>query len=145
MIKENDYIKKQLNKPWEVSKDGDNSFDCYGLVKHCYNKLLNIKLPDYAYDVFDVSNLLKTIDYQKKQPCFYKIVKKDRKSFDIVLMGRNQKPTHVGVYLAKGILHCTKDAGVIYTPLNNLKTQYYNYLYFYRYAVPYTYRHSCRQ
>lgn len=130
-----DYINKQLGKPWEPSAEGDKSFDCYGLVRYTYLILKNIDLPAFVYNCFDNTDLIKTINQKKEWACFSEKSKKNRKDFDIVLMGKNKKPTHVGIYLNDGVLHCARDAGVTWAKIDRLKTQNYNHLHFYEYCL----------
>ncbi|MBQ9019434.1 MAG: C40 family peptidase [Bacilli bacterium] len=129
---------KQINKPYEHTKHGPNSFDCAGLVWYIYNKVLGIDIYKDGRGKSTTGKIMTssygTIKIYKEN---LKVLKSNEfKLGDILLFHRqalketeptptNKYPGHCGIYIGNmEFIHCPKNKGIVLT--NTLNNKYWN-------------------
>lgn len=82
------------------------SWDCYGLIRDYYNRILNIKLSDYEHNTFwwEEEGVSFYEDKHEEQG-FVKVTDGSLKEHDVIVMQiRAKKPNHGGVYLGNNLM-----------------------------------------
>lgn len=83
-----EYAKLQLGKPYVYATAGPNSFDCSGLVYHCYKTVLGITVPRSSSALVSAG---------------VAVSKSDLMPGDIVLFNTNGRGiSHAGIYIGDG-------------------------------------------
>lgn len=98
-----------LGKPWESGAAGPDAYDCWGLVRAYWKEVRGEELPDYDVDALNPYEVRREFaghrdGWREVQPA----------EGVAVLMGKSERPSHVGILLGQGVLHSTKPSGVVY-------------------------------
>ena len=91
---------KYIGLPWVAGAQGPDKFDCWGMVRW-------ILKHEYGIDAFRAFN-----EVEKQQ------------DGDVVLLRQSKHPVHAGLWLdadGGGVLHCCRDAGVIFQDLPSMR------------------------
>lgn len=127
-----DFVLAHLGKPWQSGAAGPEAYDCWGLVRAYYADVLGISLP-----IVDV-DALKPVDVRHEfadKANRHGWLACPSANHAAVLMGKSQRPAHVGIWLDGSVLHCMQGMGVVYQRPLPLKFAGWNVLGHYRRAV----------
>ena len=121
----NDYI----GIPYKSNGRDRDGLDCYGLVYLFEKEVFGKSLPslDGVYSGDNATELI-----QEQKPLIVGELTTNPKDGDIVLFFHAGKPTHVGVYWQRGVLHAIERHGVVYERMNSTylkrfqKKEYYH-------------------
>lgn len=99
-------ISNIVGKPWLSKANGPDAFDCWGVVEYVY-KLLGIDL-GFKFDFDHENHELVSICMEMQSKNNEKYIVKDPQDYDIVMMYEKGRPTHVGLYIDRKVLHAIK-------------------------------------
>lgn len=113
---------KYIGLPWVAGAQGPDEFDCWGMVRWILKHEYGIDVP--AVNV-NPDNLRSVLIAFKKDPAFraFNEVEKPQDG-DVVLLRQSKHPVHAGLWLdadGSGVLHCCRDAGVIFQDLPSMR------------------------
>ncbi len=103
-----------IGLPWSAQGEGPNSFHCWSFVRHIQNAHFGRSLPEIPNpeDLLALARAFR--DHPERQR--WNLVNKAA-SGDCVLLRQARYPVHVGVWLDVddgGVLHCSRDFGVVF-------------------------------
>lgn len=126
------FFKSVIGKAWANGGNGPDTYDCWGLVRAYYREVRGTPLP--VVDV-DAAQTLAVRHAFADHPelSSWQAVDAPHEG-DAVLMGKNQRPDHVGLWLGGGVLHSIQGGGVIYTTPLMLRHSGWNILGNYRHT-----------
>lgn len=119
-----------LNIPWGKDAQGPDAFNCWYLTAHIERKYFGKEMPEL--DVLDQDQVLAT--YNQNVKTGYWSTTKYPIHGDVALLKSGANP-HVGVFLdidGGGVLHSQEGVGVVFTPLQALRTLGYGRTVYYR-------------
>ena len=128
-----------IGRPWVAGGRGPHAFDCWGLVRWCWNRHFGIEVPDIPVDAANLRAVLSGFrDHPERQR--WRRVERARerpREGDAVLMRQSRHPVHVGIWLAVdggGVLHAARDIGVVFQGPADLTTHGWRIEGFYRFT-----------
>lgn len=124
------FFKSVIGKAWENGAIGPEAYDCWGLVRSYYKQVRGIELPVVDVDAAQ-SMAVRHAFAGHPELSSWQVVDSPAEG-DAVLMGPNNRPNHVGLWVNGGVLHSVKGGGVIYTNPMMLRKSGWNILGNYR-------------
>ena len=108
-----------------------SSSDCFDFVKKFYKKKFNFDFKIDYVNVEKYKSIVHVIQNEKENvECWQKIdVPEDN---CIVLLSKNNKMHHVGIWLDNGCYHFLNSIGLLYNDIQRLKMNGYKKMEFYR-------------
>lgn len=106
-----EFIACNLGKPWQAGADGPDAYDCWGLVRAYYRHVLGVVLPIVDVDALSPLDIRREFAAEAHRHGWHPCAPGDHAA---VLMGKNARPSHVGVWWQGSVLHCVEGAGVVY-------------------------------
>lgn len=106
-----DFVARNLGKPWQAGAAGPDAYDCWGLVRTYYRCVLGIALPIVDVDALSPLAVRREFATEAHRHGWQACAPADHAA---VLMGKNTRPAHVGVWWQGSVLHCVEGAGVVY-------------------------------
>ena len=129
-----DYINDLIGVPFLDNGRTLNGLDCYGLVLEVSETQFNNHLPDWRTN-HTAANVAKQISSGIESVVMKgKAFKFDKPlDGDIAVVARKETPYHMGIVLAGGILHTTRETGVLFQPIAAFthgqgKTEFYRWV-----------------
>lgn len=115
--------KQYIGQPWEAGHD------CWAFFRRVQRERFGRDVPVIDVDAFDTRACVKAFvgDDERQR---WELVDQPLDG-DGVLMSQSRQPTHVGVWVDGGVLHCVRNTGVVFSTLRSLKS-FYNVLGYYR-------------
>lgn len=120
-----------IGTPYKPGGNDIYALDCWGLVQYFYGQLgmhipknYDLSIRTTARDILKLTEKEAGGDEWEKIDCPDELC--------LVAMGKNDKITHVGVWIAGGVLHANELAGVVYESPINIRRNYSKDLTFYR-------------
>ena len=113
-----EWVRDYIGRPYDPVE-----FNCWTLVCEIEQKFYGRDLPPYAGA--NGSDWKKAVDYMRgaditglgwKKTC-------DPVDGDVVMLSHGRLPTHTGVFVAGGILHCLENCGVIFSKITPMFRQ----------------------
>ena len=100
-----------IGKPYLAGGEGPDAFDCYGLARYVLRELYGVRLPE-----------------TRQAPIPRRAWRRLAEPVDgaVVLMGVTD--THIGVFVAGGVLHAMSDIGVVFDDLLSLRFRGFSHL-----------------
>jgi len=124
-LRDNNWVREYLGKPYLRGAYGPDSYDCWGLVHSVFLRAFGVDLPHYPEDMtmLGIGREMKdTSGFADKG--FDEVRDGSNGNCDILLMCGGTNPVHIGLLLNIDsewvVLHAMRDAGVILTPKNRL-------------------------
>lgn len=106
-----------IGTPWEAGAQGPGAFDCWAFFRHVQREHFGIEVPIVqATDYDDADEIVALVNGHEENQRWWPIHP------DVPLQDGDgvviHRPLHVGVWLSVdggGVLHCARNAGVIFT------------------------------
>lgn len=122
-----------IGRPWVCGGLGPDEFDCWGFVRYIKKHHFDEDVPVLDVNALNLRSVLKTF---RESPEFdrHELVDKPRHG-DIVVLRHSKNPTHCGIWIdvdGGAVLHCVRNAGVVFQSLDSLKKTGWSGLAFYR-------------
>lgn len=127
------WAEKYIGKPWANGAQGPDAFDCWGFVRHVYLAERGIALPVLDIDADKPLAIRHAIVKEQAAERWVQVAG-ELEDFDVVLLSQARHPDHVGVWVKGALLHCIRDAGVVYQTRQSLRTAAWNIVACYRRA-----------
>jgi cell wall-associated NlpC family hydrolase len=108
-----EFVNEYIGIPYVCNARGPTAFDCYGLVLHVYERVANIKLPDWGVKDAETETAIKSITSALQESYdndLFRVVDQPQ-DLDVAVLKRHKMAHHVGVYINHGILHCSVSSG----------------------------------
>ncbi len=124
-VKEMDFS-EYIGVPYVAGGRSKEGWDCYGLVKEFYRDNFFVDLPDWYADCTSLRNvLLEMTGHCKDEVEGHRAVELLRpEEFCIAFAYRDGHCRHMGIYIARGILHATKDRNTIFEHIKLFEMTY---------------------
>ena len=122
------WIESYLGQPWVA-----HEHDCWSFARRVWHERFAIDVPVVAFDARSALACRRALEQQPERQNWQSTGVPAEG--DAVLMGKNARPSHVGVWIAADggrVLHCLEGAGVVCNDLTSLKTAGWRVLGFYR-------------
>lgn len=114
-----EFVRIAIKVPFRIGGRDYSGWDCWGLVHVAYRDVLGIDIGDYSADYnAEVTYRELAAMIEREQPAWVQVVGKPREG-DVSLYRVGRHNTHVGVIVAKRLLHCE---GGVNTVLEDLST-----------------------
>jgi cell wall-associated NlpC family hydrolase len=123
-----------IGTPWTPDGSGPDSFNCWTLVRWVQQHHFNRILPKIPIAGDDLTNLARAFQNHQERRRWLQV--SDPCEGDCVLLRQARYPVHVGIWLETdggGVLHCVRDAGVVFQKLSDLKRHGWSVEGFYRF------------
>lgn len=118
-----------IGRPWVSGIS-----DCWSFARTVWKERFHLEVEPLPVDPSDLRAALRVLSDEDRRAEWAEVA--CGCEGDAALMGRSQRPCHVGIWIAPddcpGILHSVERTGVIFTPLNRLQTTGYRLLNLYR-------------
>lgn len=127
------WASQYIGRQWEFGKEGPDSYDCWGFVRHVQREHFAIEMPviPYGTDWHETADHL--AKHQERDN--WNQIDKPQEG-DVVMMARSRLPIHIGVWInangTQGVLHCLQGAGVLFQPGKGLAACGWGHLQYYR-------------
>jgi len=126
------FASQYIGIPWRSNGRTIKGFDCWGLVIHVLYKHFGIRIEDSitADGSRTVERVRAFIRQRDTKMDDWRLVDEPGDG-DIVVMGnRHGVPTHCGIYIDNGVLHCEEGIGCVFEVVSMIR---WPRLTFYRY------------
>lgn len=123
MMNDVDFCITLIGKPWRSGAQGEDAFDCWGLVRFIYKKLYAITLPVVCTDAHNFRKVCKSFEENVATKNLFTEVQTPQRG-DVILMHTNKHASHCGVYIADGVLHAVQGSGVVFSSISYIKCLY---------------------
>lgn len=126
-MKPEDFCNKANGKPWVNRAEGDQAYDCWGLVLASFREIEGVELPQisgYGDLSLDCRNAVNNDDlgkFSESQPTNGAIM---------VVFNNKKQVTHVGRCLCGRVLHSTARMGVKWEPYQTINRTFKNVRYY---------------
>lgn len=121
------WIREYIGLPWVV-----HQHDCWAFFRKVQRERFGVNVPDIS-EAVDASKLRDSLEaFQGHGERDNWVEVSQPLDGDAVLMAISKHPSHVGVWIDSGVLHCVKNSGVIFSHGRHLKSMGYNIVGFYR-------------
>lgn len=123
------WVGKYIGEEWTQEND------CWAFFRRVQREQYGRELPPIDIDSLNLRQILGTFEAHPERRLWHQT--ETPQDGDGVLMGRNDHPIHVGIWvLVMGgrVLHCEQKAGVVLQDMTSLKMHLWNNIRFYRYA-----------
>jgi len=130
------FYESLIGKPYRIGANGeDGSFDCYGLAQYIQRELAGVQLPDVDARPATTRQQAEALLDHPERNNWVQI--EEPEDLCLVLMGNVAKRDfHLGTYVVPstvgGVLHISKEAGVVFDDMPALKASGWNYMKFYK-------------
>ncbi|MBA1157755.1 NlpC/P60 family protein [Microvirga mediterraneensis] len=129
------FYESLIGKPYRIGARGEDGFDCYGLAQHVQLTLAGIEMPDVEARPTTTRQQAEVLLDHPERNNWVQI--EEPEDLCLVLMGNVAKRDfHLGTYVVPstvgGVLHITKEAGVVFDDMPALKASGWNYMKFYK-------------
>ena len=112
-----------IGKPSEAGQQGQDAFDCWGLLAWVYQQQFNINLPRISVAEGDLRSQIRAFRSHPEHRHWQQV--DTPKEGDALLLRQSRHPIHVGLWIKTegeaGVLHALQGAGVVFQTLNSLK------------------------
>ncbi len=126
------WAEKYIGLPWENGGQGPDEFDCWGFVRHVYQAERGIHLPILAIDADKPLAIRHAIASEKASEAWKEVDYLQPEDFDVMLLSKAHHPDHCGVWVNGALLHCIREAGVVYQNRQSLYRSGWNVVAVYR-------------
>jgi cell wall-associated NlpC family hydrolase len=116
-----------IGQPWVHGEH-----DCWAFFRRVQAERFGRQVPAIDVDAFDVRACVAAFTGHDERARWQEV--QQPQEGDAVLMSQSRVPTHVGVWVDGGVLHCVRGAGVVFSSLRGLKSFPYNVTGYYRAA-----------
>ena len=100
--------------------------DCYGLVSLIMKNEYGLEVPDWHLDRIDlrgrdtvIAEVVASGDFEEREPM----------DGDVAICSRTKAAYHIGMYFARGVIHCVDGVGAVYVPRSRFERDYVNVTY----------------
>ncbi len=109
-------IDKYVGLPYREAARGPDAYDCYGLTALVYQELRGVTLPDFYHEGSGVSKSSAAIAAAAQGEILGGRASRvdDPSDWDIVIIGQNRIPHHVGLVINGGVLHTLNALGSVW-------------------------------
>ena len=117
-----------IGAPWVAG-----THDCWAFARRVWREQFGMDVPAVAFDAASALSCRKALESAEERG-HWQSVSPPREG-DAVLMGKNARPAHVGIWLdtcAGRVLHCVEGAGVVCNDLMSLRNAGWLVLGYYR-------------
>lgn len=129
-----------MSTHWAIDYIGDpwvaGEHDCWAFARRVWREQFGLDIP--AVDVDSMNRMACVRAFaQHDERCAWAKVDVPEEG-DAVLMGKNTRPSHVGVWVdagGGGVLHCVEVSGVLYNTVQSLGFSGFRVLGYYRRAT----------
>jgi len=119
------WIREYLGHPWIHGEH-----DCWAFFRRVQREKFQRDVPAIDVDSFNTMACVRAFTEHDERDNWIEIqIPADG---DAVLMSQSRQPTHVGVWVNDGVLHCVRGTGVVFSSLRALKGFPYNVTGYYR-------------
>ena len=119
------WIREYIGQPWI-----HGTHDCWAFFRRVQFEKFNRIVPVIDVDAFNTMACVRAFNTHEERQRWQEVaIPKDG---DAVLMSQSTQPTHVGVWVNDGVLHCVRNTGVVFSSLRALKSFPYNVTGYYR-------------
>lgn len=119
------WVREYLGQPWVYGVH-----DCWAFFRKVQKEKFNRDVPAINVDAFNTMACVRAFTNHEEHQNWYEV--KIPQNGDAILMSQSKVPTHVGVWVDGGILHCVRNTGVVYNTEKALKAFPYNITGIYR-------------
>lgn len=127
---------KYIGTPWAFGAQGPQAFDCYSFTKHVQREHFGVEMLDVEYDRSNWREGAEHLRQGDEKSRWTEVT--DPTEGDVILMGRNRMPIHIGVWIRAnhtvGALHCLDRVGVVFQTRDMLRKTGWGSLTFYRHT-----------
>lgn len=127
LIKAEEFCNKSNGKPWVNRAEGDEAYDCWGLVLASFREIDGTELPvatGYSDKNCSTEDAAKTIDMGRFVPC------QPRDGAIMAVFDSKENLTHVGRCLCGRVLHSTIRLGVRWDSYQSINNSHGNIRFF---------------
>ena len=112
------WASRYIGLPWQAAAEGPCAFNCWSFVRHIQRRHFGRFLPEIP-NPDDLLSLARAFrDHPERRRWDLVMTPEDG---DCVLLRQARYPVHVGVWLdvdakgnERGVLHCSRDSGVVF-------------------------------
>lgn len=122
------WAEKYIGEPWTP---GDN--DCWAFARKVWREQFGIEVPVVDVDACNRMSCSRAFAGHDEKASWQKV--DVPQEGDAALIGKSARPSHVGIFVNGGILHCVQHAGVIFSNLTALSLSGWRVLGWYRRAL----------
>jgi len=119
------WIREYIGLPWVHGEH-----DCWAFFRRVQRERFMREVPAIDVDAFNTMACVRAFTQHNERINWQQV--DTPADGDAVLMSQSKHPTHVGVWVGDGILHCVRNTGVVFSNLRALKSFPYNVVGYYR-------------
>ncbi|KAF8818089.1 NlpC/P60 family protein [Rickettsia endosymbiont of Cardiosporidium cionae] len=128
-------INKYIGKAWKNGASGPDMFDCWGFLRYIYITYYMIQLQPINVNACNTKSVIDAFSSHCEFNNWIEVPLAAAKEGDAILLGRNKKPSHVGIWIDPGaVLHCMRYHGVVFQKISNLSISSWNIIAIYKYV-----------
>lgn len=105
-----------IGLPWARDGEGPDAYHCWSFVRHILAAHFDLAVPRIPYSE-DLIALARVFRDHPERRRWDEVSMAEVRPGDAVLLRQARYPIHIGVWLAEdggGVLHCSRDSGVVY-------------------------------
>lgn len=117
------WASKYIGLPWSATGEGPDSFHCWAFVRHVMAEHFGRQVPAIPYTE-DLLDLAREFRDHPERGRWHEVAPAEALPGDAVLLRQARYPIHIGVWLevdGGGVLHCSRDSGVVFQRLAALR------------------------
>jgi cell wall-associated NlpC family hydrolase len=107
---------RYIGLPWSATGEGPDTFNCWSFVRHVQARHFGREIPVIPGSA-DLRALAREFRDHQERRHWREVALSEALPGDAVLLRQARYPIHVGIWLAVdggGVLHCSRDSGVVY-------------------------------
>ena len=122
------WAEKYIGEPWVA---GEN--DCWAFARKVWREQFGLDVPAVDVDACNRLACSRAFAAHDERGSWQQV--EQPQEGDAALIGQSERPSHVGIFVDGGILHCVQGAGVVFSAIPALNNSGWRVLAWYRRAV----------
>ena len=108
-----------IGRPFRDGGRGPEAFDCWGLVRFVEAEHFGVEVPDWSILPAERSLIRARVLAERQSERWRRIAVPEPGA--VAVLGRGLGETHLGVVVDGGVLHATRDSGVVLDSLSGIR------------------------